>query len=192
VLFNLNLLLGDTMQDAVETENPPRRRPRCQHGSPAGLYVLHDGKDFFEIRPRSAAARNQGPTIPKALRRCTPPTARHCARFVLDPRGESLDLVGTPDSVARYMGEMMDEIGGDGFSSSASSSTAARSAKSPMGLAAALQRRGLIRPSYSHKHFRDNLLAYLTTSRGGRPAGLHQMVAHPAGGGETSLRSFCW
>ncbi len=57
------------------------------------------------------------------------------------------------------MGEMMDEIGGDGFLISEPVNLRTVSEITD-GLAAALRRRGLIRPSYSHKHFRDNLLAF--------------------------------
>ncbi|MCM3922271.1 NtaA/DmoA family FMN-dependent monooxygenase [Frankia sp. AiPs1] len=71
----------------------------------------------------------------------------------------SLELVGTPDTVAAMMGEAMEEVGGDGFliSNDVDRHSIAQIAD---GLAPALKRRGLIRESYTHEHFRDNLLEF--------------------------------
>jgi alkanesulfonate monooxygenase SsuD/methylene tetrahydromethanopterin reductase-like flavin-dependent oxidoreductase (luciferase family) len=72
---------------------------------------------------------------------------------------ESVELTGSPDSVAAQMGEIMREVGGDGF---LIASTITRKSISEIadGLAPALKRRGLTRPDYSHALFRDNLLAF--------------------------------
>ena len=72
---------------------------------------------------------------------------------------DAVGLVGTPDSVAAQMGELMQEVGGDGF---LISNTITRKAVGEIagGLAPALKRRGLIRKGYSHKNFRDNLLEF--------------------------------
>ena len=69
------------------------------------------------------------------------------------------DFIGTPDQVADRMGDVMQEVGGDGFLINA-----------PMthryvdeivdGLVPALQARGLMRTSYEATHFRDNLMAF--------------------------------
>ncbi len=79
--------------------------------------------------------------------------------MLLDPSGGGLDFVGTPDSIAAEMGEVMQEIGGDGilFQDPLTRKTVAEITD---GLAPALKRRGLVRSSYEHAHFRDNLLAY--------------------------------
>jgi alkanesulfonate monooxygenase SsuD/methylene tetrahydromethanopterin reductase-like flavin-dependent oxidoreductase (luciferase family) len=72
---------------------------------------------------------------------------------------ESVELVGSPDSVASQMEEMMQEIGGDGFlmGNNVNRRTIAEIAD---GLAPVLRRRGLIRDGYEHACFRDNLLAF--------------------------------
>ncbi len=69
------------------------------------------------------------------------------------------DLVGTPETVAAMMDEVMQEVGGDGF---VFTGTVTRRyvAEITDGLVPALQRRGLVRAAYEHQHFRDNLLAF--------------------------------
>ena len=70
-----------------------------------------------------------------------------------------LDLVGSPDTVADKMGAIMEEVGGDGFLLYPEMSRRSIATICD-GLAPALQKRGLIRTSYSHGTFRDNLLSF--------------------------------
>ena len=72
----------------------------------------------------------------------------------------SVELVGTPDSVAARMGEVMEEVGGDGFLFSMPNVNRRILAEIEDGLVPALQDRGLVRTAYEHKQFRDNLLAF--------------------------------
>jgi FMN-dependent oxidoreductase (nitrilotriacetate monooxygenase family) len=69
------------------------------------------------------------------------------------------DFVGTPDTIARQMAELMEEVGGDGF---VFTGTVTRRyvAEITDGIVPALQKKKLARSSYEHEHFRDNLLAY--------------------------------
>lgn len=69
-------------------------------------------------------------------------------------------LVGTPDTVAAKMGELVEEVGSDGLLITNMSVSRRYIAEIADGLAPALQRRGLIRDGYTHKHFRDNLLEF--------------------------------
>ena len=73
--------------------------------------------------------------------------------------GQDLDLVGSPDTVAVKMGEIMDEVGGDGFLLYPEMSHRSI-AEICDGLGAALQKRGLTRTHYDGATFRDNLMAY--------------------------------
>lgn len=68
-----------------------------------------------------------------------------------------LRLVGSVDTVADRMGEVMDAVGGDGFLV-VGSQTTTRIAEVVDGLVPALQRRGLTRTAYEHTTFRANLL----------------------------------
>jgi alkanesulfonate monooxygenase SsuD/methylene tetrahydromethanopterin reductase-like flavin-dependent oxidoreductase (luciferase family) len=72
----------------------------------------------------------------------------------------SVELVGTPDAVAARMGEVMQEVGGDGFLFSMPNVNRRTLAEIEDGLIPALQDRGLMRKAYEHAQFRDNLLAY--------------------------------
>jgi FMN-dependent oxidoreductase (nitrilotriacetate monooxygenase family) len=69
-------------------------------------------------------------------------------------------FVGSPDTVAAHMGEVIDFVGGDGFLITTHAPTRRYIAEVADGLVPALQRRGLTRTEYTHERFRDNLLAF--------------------------------
>jgi long-chain alkane monooxygenase len=68
------------------------------------------------------------------------------------------DFVGTPDSIARQMAGLMEEVGGDGFIFTGTV-TRRYVAEITDGVVPALQKRGLARVGYRHEQFRDNLMA---------------------------------
>jgi FMN-dependent oxidoreductase (nitrilotriacetate monooxygenase family) len=72
----------------------------------------------------------------------------------------SVELVGTPDSVAAQMDEVMAEVGGDGFLLHSDSLSGRVIAEITDGLIPALQARGLTRAHYEHTQLTDNLLAF--------------------------------
>ena len=74
--------------------------------------------------------------------------------------GYCVDVVGTPDSAADQMEEIMAEVGGDGFLIALSDVSRRSIATITDGLVPALQQRGLVRKAYEHPQFRDNLLAF--------------------------------
>jgi alkanesulfonate monooxygenase SsuD/methylene tetrahydromethanopterin reductase-like flavin-dependent oxidoreductase (luciferase family) len=74
--------------------------------------------------------------------------------------GISTTLVGTPDTVAGRMAELMEEVGGDGFLFSLPDVSRRVIAEIADGLVPALQRRGLVRRAYAFPQFRDNLLEF--------------------------------
>jgi FMN-dependent oxidoreductase (nitrilotriacetate monooxygenase family) len=71
----------------------------------------------------------------------------------------SLDLMGTPESIAAEMDEVMQEVGGDGFLFGGISNRR-QLAEITEGLVPELQRRGLTRTEYSHDDLRGNLFAF--------------------------------
>jgi alkanesulfonate monooxygenase SsuD/methylene tetrahydromethanopterin reductase-like flavin-dependent oxidoreductase (luciferase family) len=75
-------------------------------------------------------------------------------------RVASMELVGTPDTIAGKMEEAMDEVGGDGFLFLAQPTSREYIREVTEGLCPALQRRGLIRTDFSHQTFRDNLRSF--------------------------------
>ncbi|MER6434310.1 NtaA/DmoA family FMN-dependent monooxygenase [Streptomyces sp900105245] len=74
----------------------------------------------------------------------------------------TVDLVGSPGTVADRMGKIMEEVGGDGFLITNPRMHFNRRYITEItdGLVPALQRRGLVRTGYTHAHLRDNLLEF--------------------------------
>ena len=68
-------------------------------------------------------------------------------------------VVGTVQHVAGAMAEVMQEVGGDGFMFSGPV-TRRHVAEITDGVVPELQRLGVVRTAYEHRHFRDNLLAF--------------------------------
>jgi FMN-dependent oxidoreductase (nitrilotriacetate monooxygenase family) len=71
----------------------------------------------------------------------------------------TIDLVGSPDTVATRMGEVIDEVGGDGFLL-AGPLNRKNIAEITDGLVPALKRKGLTRSSYTGATLRENLRAF--------------------------------
>lgn len=74
----------------------------------------------------------------------------------------SIELIGTPDSVADDMGRIIEEVGGDGFLITMHNQAVSRRhvLEVTEGLVPALQRRGLVRTAYTHATLRENLRAF--------------------------------
>jgi len=72
----------------------------------------------------------------------------------------SVDLIGSPATVAARMEEVMAEVGGDGFLITTADTSRRVIAEITDGLVPALQARGLTRREYGHTQFRDNLLEF--------------------------------
>jgi FMN-dependent oxidoreductase (nitrilotriacetate monooxygenase family) len=88
--------------------------------------------------------------------------AGHTPREIVQ-RGRSLqdvDLVGTPDTVARQMSDVIDAVGGDGFLVTDPEFTRRYISEIADGLVPALQKLGVVRTRYEHLTLRDNLLAF--------------------------------
>lgn len=75
-------------------------------------------------------------------------------------RKDGIDFTGTPDHVAGMMQEIMQEVGGDGFLIFNSFFDRRYIMEVCEGLVPELQRRGVVRKRYAHKHLRDNLLEF--------------------------------
>jgi len=73
---------------------------------------------------------------------------------------QGIELVGTSDSVAGRMQEIMQEVGGDGFLIFNTYFDRRYVMEICDGLVPELQRRGLVRKAYAHKHLRDNLMEF--------------------------------
>src|SRR4051812_20230642 len=75
-------------------------------------------------------------------------------------RRQGFEVVGTADSVASQMQDIIQETGGDGFLIFNTYFDRRYVMEICDGLVPELQRRGLTRKAYAHKHLRDNLLEF--------------------------------
>jgi alkanesulfonate monooxygenase SsuD/methylene tetrahydromethanopterin reductase-like flavin-dependent oxidoreductase (luciferase family) len=164
VLFLINPILGGTMEEAQERRNKRQSMANEQ----VHQRLAHFGKvtniDFgkFDIdKPLPDHVTTNGHQLNLEQFR-----AMAKGRSIRDTMASfnavdlSIDLCGTCDSVAARMGEVMAEVGGDGFLFSMPNVNRRTLAEIEDGLIPALQDRGLVRKAYEHKHFRDNLLAF--------------------------------
>lgn len=115
--------------------------------------------DLDEMLPEDLTTNGERGTLEAFMQRGSGKTLRELIGVGLVG---SVPLIGSPDTVAERMGEVMEEIGGDGFLLTCPDGRLNRRYVSEItdGLVPALQRRGLTRTSYTHEHFRDNLLEF--------------------------------
>ena len=80
-------------------------------------------------------------------------------QLAAEPFDSGLDLIGTPDEVAERMGSAIEAIGGDGFLISTPFQRITRRFINEVceGLVPALQRRGLVRETYTRTTLRETL-----------------------------------
>jgi FMN-dependent oxidoreductase (nitrilotriacetate monooxygenase family) len=83
-------------------------------------------------------------------------------QLAIDGVADSVELVGTPEQVAEQMGQVMAEVGGDGFLLTTPTQRVGRRYITEItdGLIPALQRRGLTRTEYTFEHLRDTLTEF--------------------------------
>jgi FMN-dependent oxidoreductase (nitrilotriacetate monooxygenase family) len=161
VMFLVSPVVGETDQEAQERFRRIRaaeaadltgRLERISYMS--GIDVSKF--DLDEPLPEDIEARINGHRSPIKEMLKNGRTLREMARYT---SVESVDLVGSPDTVASQMEELMQEIGGDGFLMG-NTVTRRTIAEIADGLGPVLRRRGLTRNGFDHACFRDNLLAF--------------------------------
>ena len=160
VMFCVGIILGETMEeardkkrrfDAALVENIEPRLAQLSFLSGIDFSRFDLDAPLPDIRTnasRSLTMLYTSGTGAKTLREA-----------LSDPASGGVDFVGTPDSIAAEMGEAIAEIGGDGFMIT-EGLTRRTVGEICDGLAPTLKRRGLMRSSYSHQLFRDNLLEF--------------------------------
>jgi FMN-dependent oxidoreductase (nitrilotriacetate monooxygenase family) len=164
VLFLVAPIIGETEQEAQEKKQ--LRQARAEAQVPQRL--AHLGKvtniDFgkFDIDkplPDGVTTNGHQQTLDEFRRKYAGKTLRE-AMLEHNTTALSIELIGTPDSLAARMGEVMEEVGGDGFLFSLPNVNRRTLAEVEDGLVPALQDRGLVRAAYTHQMFRDNLLEF--------------------------------
>jgi FMN-dependent oxidoreductase (nitrilotriacetate monooxygenase family) len=164
VLYLVNPIIGETMEEALERKE--RRRMRAEETLVQRL--AHFGKvtnidfgrfDLDKPLPDDVTTNGHQQNLEQFRRKAA---GRSIRETMADYNATdlSVELCGTPDSVAARMGEVMEEVGGDGFLFSMPNVQRRTLAEIEDGLVPALQDRGLVRHAYAHAQFRDNLLEY--------------------------------
>jgi FMN-dependent oxidoreductase (nitrilotriacetate monooxygenase family) len=162
VMFLIMPVLADTDEEAQELDRLAKLADQQELDSHLGRLSYYTGIDMSKFDPdmplpndiQSRVNGHQG-AFNDYMRSGT--TLREMAAHRTT---RSVDLVGSVDTVAAQMAELMaDGQAGDGFLI-ASPITRTSIAEVADGLAPALKRRGLIRSGYEAKTFRENLLAF--------------------------------
>jgi long-chain alkane monooxygenase len=166
VLFCVTPTLGETEEEAAEKY---QRLVSSSHfitdtlSSLAAITEIDFAKyDIDKPLPEKLVTNGESGSLDKFQQWGSGKTVR---QLVMDGGGglvSSVELIGTPDTVADRMGEVMEEVGGDGFLITTPVLRVSRRyvVEVADGLVPALQFRGLARTSYSHEKLRDNLLAF--------------------------------
>ena len=164
VLFLISPVVGDTVQEAHD------KLTRWMHAPGFVEYVLAETSSITEVDfsqfdldqplPEDVTTNGERGFLESFARRANGKTLRQA--IIDQGMGTAGGMVGTPDSVAETMGEMMEEIGGDGFLITSPVLRLNRRYVTEItdGLIPALQRRGLARTNYTYEQFRDNLLEF--------------------------------
>jgi len=162
VLFTINPFLGETMEEAQQRQQ--RRLAYVRDNIEIRLAGFSkttniDFSDFDLDKPLPDDVTTNGhQQILEEYRKYAQGRSIREAMATFDLGLP--EIVGTPDSMAAEMGEMMEEIGGDGFLISMPNVNRRTLAEFEDGLVPALQDRGLVRKAYEHKLLRDNLLSF--------------------------------
>lgn len=157
VLFLCNPILADT--DDAATAKRDAIDAAAAADTETNLYNLsyHSGVDFskFDLDEPLPEIETNGhqSTMERFIKAAKGKTLREAlpSKSRWGP-----EMVGSPDSVASQMQDIMEEVGGDGFLVG-NPVTRRELTEVCDGLAPVLRRRGAIRDGYSHSLFRDNL-----------------------------------
>jgi FMN-dependent oxidoreductase (nitrilotriacetate monooxygenase family) len=163
VLFLVSPIVGETTQEAEEKRNRWMSDPRYIEHYLAQLSSITeiDFSRFDLDSPLPEVSTNgERGSLEAFVARGRDKTLRQLVSG--GKLGESLDLVGTPDTVAEEMGEIVDAVGGDGFLITSPVQRLDRRyiVEITDGLVPALQRRGLVRTHYTFETARENLLEF--------------------------------
>jgi long-chain alkane monooxygenase len=163
VLFLVSPILGDTEAEALEKRQAMISAPDYIEQTLIGISSITEVDfsvyDLDKPLPPITTNGERG-SLDKFAQWGSGKTLR---QLVAERVDRSIELVGTPDQVADRMGEVMEAVGGDGFLITRPGQTGLTRKyiiEITDGLVPALQKRGLARMSYTHAHFRDNLLDF--------------------------------
>lgn len=166
VLFCITPTLGETEAEAQAKYQRLVSSPHFINDTLSSLSAITEidfsKYDVDQPLPEKLVTNGESGTLDKFQQWGSGKTVRE---LVVDGGGglvSSVELIGTPDQVADRMGEVMEEVGGDGFLITTPVLRVSRRYIMEVadGLVPALQRRGLTRTAYTHEKLRDTLLEF--------------------------------
>ncbi len=166
VLFCVTPTVGETERDAWDKHNRMLNAPHFITDMLASVAAITDINfsrfALDEPLPERLLTNGEQGSLDKFQQHGSGKTLR---QLVVDGAGgmvSSVELIGTPDQVATRMGEVMAEVGGDGFLITTPVLRVSRRyiVEIADGLVPALQNRGMTRTSYKHEMLRDHLLEF--------------------------------
>jgi FMN-dependent oxidoreductase (nitrilotriacetate monooxygenase family) len=163
ILFLVTPILGETLAEAQAKAERMTQEPHFIEQALAIQSAITEidfsRYDLDQPLPDDISTNGERGSLEKFIQRGSGKTLR---QLVLDGPLDAVDLIGTPETVADTMGEIMAEVGGDGFLFISPSMRINRRyvVEITDGLVPALQRRGLVRSEYTYEQFRDNLLDF--------------------------------
>jgi alkanesulfonate monooxygenase SsuD/methylene tetrahydromethanopterin reductase-like flavin-dependent oxidoreductase (luciferase family) len=164
VLFLIAPILADTMEEAEQRARGREAAAARSIDYRLAAFAKTTNIDFSKLDidkplPEDITTNGHQQNLVEFRKKAAGRSIRE-AIMAYTTQGLSVDLVGTCDSVAAQMAETMQAVGGDGFLFSLPNVNRRTIAEITDGLVPALQQRGLVRKTYAHKMFRDNLLEF--------------------------------
>lgn len=164
VMFTTGVVLGDTDAEAQEHAELRRERNRKNYeGQMAGISNI-TGIDFSKLdldAPMPELTTNGSQSSLKEFLSTAAPGAT--LREVLESKQNvgimGYPFIGTADTVAGQMQEVMEEVGGDGFLFGASIAPEYMTSIVDR-VVPQLRKRGLVRTGYDHATFRENVMEF--------------------------------
>ncbi|RFA09909.1 FMNH2-dependent monooxygenase [Subtercola boreus] len=164
VMFIIQPVLGETQADAEELFDRTYEMSQAQIETLLGIMSITmeiDFKQFDLDKPLPDDVQTNGHQ--SGLAGFRKAAGGRTIREALSARPGGVRLVGTPDSVAEQMDEVMEFVGGDGFlirGEPVRTHSRRYIDEIASGLAPALRRRGLIRSDYDKSTFKANLASF--------------------------------
>ena len=158
MFFAISLAIGETEEEAQAKRERLDEKSRAAVETSLFDMSFASGIDLskFDLdQPLPALETNASKSITARLNQ----PGKTLREIASTRHGRGIPFTGTADGIAAQMGEVIEEIGGDGYLLD-ETLTRRNLAEVADGLTPALQRRGLIRRCYPHKTFRENLHSF--------------------------------
>lgn len=165
VLFLMRLTLGETDAEAYAKHERMISSPDFIERSLMAISIITEidfSKFNLDSPLPSLTTNGEQASLDKFAQWGSGKTLRRLAQEAYGTSETEIQLIGSPDTVAERMGEVMSEVGGDGFLIASPFLRDNRRFVAAVtdGLVPALQRRGLVRTSYGQATLRGTLAEF--------------------------------